>query len=105
MRNRRSSSRLKLGSPTTLVIALPRTIRFDPTDLASASRALICATGIPWASSSFASAAPPRLQEPQVEVRITPSTPAALSSRPISWAKRRMVGMTEVLPTVVKTSG
>jgi hypothetical protein len=83
-----------------LVIALPRTMRFEPTDFASASRALIWTMGMPNVSISFASAAPPRLHDPQVEVRITPSTPAARSSRPISWAKRRIVGMTEVLPVV-----
>ena len=105
LRKRRSSSGLRSGSPTTLVMALPLTIRFDPTDRASASSALIWTIGIPSVSSSLASAAPPRLHDPQVEVRITPSTPANLSSRPISWAKRRMVGMTEVLPVVVKNSG
>ena len=83
-----------------LVMALPRTMRFDPTDRASASSALIWTIGMPSVSNSFASAAPPRLHDTQVEVRITPSTPAALSSAPISWAKRRIVGMTEVLPVV-----
>ena len=83
-----------------LVMALPRTMRLEPTDFASASRALIWTMGMPNVSISFASAAPPRLQDPQVDVRITPSTPAARSSRPISWAKRRIVGRTEVLPVV-----
>ena len=83
-----------------LVIALPRTMRVAPTDFASASSALIWTIGMPSVSNSFASAAPPRLHDPQVDVRITPSTPAARSSRPISWAKRRIVGMTEVLPVV-----
>ena len=83
-----------------LVMALPRTMRFEPTDFASASRALIWTIGMPSASNSFASAAPPRLHDPQVDVRITPSTPAAPSSRPISRAKRRIVGMTDVLPVV-----
>lgn len=85
-------------------MALPRMIRFDPTDFASASRALIWTIGIPSVSNSLASAAPPRLHDPQVEVRITPSTPAALSTPPISCANRRIVGMTDVLPVVVKNS-
>jgi hypothetical protein len=83
-----------------LVMALPRTMRFEPTDFASTSRALIWTIGMPSASNSLANAAPPRLHDPQVDVRITPSTPAALSSVPISWANRRIVGMTEVLPVV-----
>lgn len=103
-RSSRSSAGERSGSPRTLTIARPRTMRLAPTDCASASRALTWATGIPATSSSLASAAPPRLHDPHVDVKMTPSTPVARRSPAISCAKRRMVGIDDVFPTVVYSS-
>ena len=65
------------------------TIRFAPTMTATGVIVDTCTVGKPARSSSLAIAAPQRVLVPQVEVRITPSTPAALSlaaiSRPMRW--------------------
>jgi len=55
-------------------------IRFEPTILATDMIEQIWAVGIPTRSNSFANAAPQRVLVPQVEVKITPETPSALSS-------------------------
>ena len=54
-------------------------IRLEPTICATDVIVAICAVGSPAASSSLVSAAPPRVLVPQVEVRMTPDTPSALS--------------------------
>lgn len=54
-------------------------IRFEPNVLATEVMEHTCALGIPARSSSLTSAAPQRVLVPQVEVRIAPDTPSALS--------------------------
>ena len=56
------------------------TIRMDPTIWATEVIEQIWAVGNPARSSSFVSAAPQRVLVPQVDVRIAPWTPSALSS-------------------------
>lgn len=59
-------------------------------------------TGTSAASSmALASVAPQRVQVPHVEVRITPSTCAALSCEPISVPNLRELATEVPLPTVV----
>ena len=52
--------------------------RSDPTSLATGIIVQISVTGISNFSISLLIAAPQRVLEPQVEVRMTPVTPAAL---------------------------
>ena len=53
--------------------------RSEPTSFATGIIVQICVTGISSFSISLLIAAPQRVLEPQVEVRITPVTPAAFS--------------------------
>ena len=66
--------------PTGFTIFSPGRILFDPTICATGTMAQIWAVGIPTFSISFVSVAPQRVLVPQVEVKITPETPAVLSS-------------------------
>lgn len=59
--------------------------RFEPTINATGVIVDICAVGMPALSNSTAIAAPQRVLVPQVEVKITPSTPSVLSSWAIPW--------------------
>ena len=65
------------------------TMRLAPTITATGVMVETCTVGRPARSSSSAIAAPQRVLVPQVEVRMTASTPAARSfaaiSRPIRW--------------------
>ena len=65
-------------------------VRSEPTSLATGIIVQICVTGISSFSISLLIAAPQRVLEPQVEVRITPVTPAAFNwpaiCRPICTA-------------------
>ena len=51
--------------------------RSEPTSLATGIMVQICVTGIWSFSISLLIAAPQRVLDPQVDVRITPDTPAA----------------------------
>ena len=62
----------------------PVIIRFEPTINATGVMVDTCAVGMPTLSNSTAIAAPQRVLVPQVEVKITPSTPSALSFLAIS---------------------
>lgn len=53
------------------------TILREPTSAATETIVQICATGMPASSISLPITAPQRVLDPQVEVRMTPSTPAA----------------------------
>ncbi len=79
-----SSSGPSSAFPRGLTILIPGTIRGDPTITATGVIVHICATGIPARSISLLNAAPQRVLVPQVEVKMTPSTPSALSSSPIA---------------------
>ncbi len=57
----------------------PRMIRLEPTVSATSVMGVTCATGMPAFSISVVIAAPLRVLVPQVEVRITASTPASFN--------------------------
>lgn len=62
----------------------------------------MCTTGTSAVSSMvLASVAPQRVHVPQVDVRMTPSTCAALSLEPISLPNERALATDVPLPTVV----
>lgn len=65
-------------------MAIVGTIRFAPTDSEMVVIVAIWTIGMPYLSISLTIVAPQRVQVPQVEVRITPSTPASFNSLPIS---------------------
>jgi hypothetical protein len=60
-------------------------MRREPTISATGVMVQTCAVGMPTLSISFVSADPQRVLVPQVEVRMTPSTPAALRSAAIAF--------------------
>ena len=68
----------------------PCTTRLEPTIFATGVTAVTCATGMPAFSSSVAIAAPLRVLVPQVDVRMTASTPALFRFSAISWPMRRL---------------
>ena len=84
-RARRISSRLNSFSFSGVNSALPVGLtmppeaiaRSEPTSLATGIMVQICVTGISSFSISLLIAAPQRVLDPHVEVRITPMTPAA----------------------------
>src|SRR5262245_29336256 len=67
------------GLPVGLVMPPEAMARNEPTSLATGIIVQICVTGISSFSISLLIAAPQRVLEPQVDVRITPLTPAAFS--------------------------
>jgi hypothetical protein len=79
-----SASGPALDLPQGLTISLPWTILGEPPITATGVIAVIWAVGSPAFSSSLVSAAPQRVEVPQVEVRMTAFTPASLSCRAIS---------------------
>ena len=62
----------------------------------------ICTTGIPYFSIPFTIVAPQRVQVPQVDVRITASTPSATNFFPISSANAFALATAVPFPTVVE---
>src|SRR5436189_6294497 len=68
------------------------TMRLAPTITATGVMVETCTVGRPARSSSLAIAAPQRVLVPQVEVRITASTPASLSLAGDLLAHPRAVG-------------
>jgi len=83
-------------------MATPGTIRLAPTVSIMGTIVAIWATGIcATLSISLVIDAPHRVHVPQVEVKITPSTPASFSSRPISWPKRSAFATDVPVPVVV----
>ena len=74
-----SSSALKDGFPNGWGIATVGTIRLAPTVSEIGVTVQACTTGMPALSISFTIVAPQRVQVPQVEVRITASTPLTFS--------------------------
>ena len=77
------------------------TIRFAPTDCEIVVIVAIWTIGIPYFSISFTIVAPQRVQVPQVEVSITPSTPASFNSFPISSPKTIEFPTAVPVPVVV----
>ena len=92
--------RVKGGSPNTCGIARPDRIRLAPVFADTETRLVTCTVGMPPLSSSFAIAAPQRVQVPQAEVRMTPSTPSSSSDAAMSRAILAAVSMGVPLPVV-----
>ena len=86
-----SSLRGRLGSPVTCTMPFPRTTRFEPTILAMGRAEVTCTTGMPAFSSSVVIAAPLRVLVPQVDVRMTASTPLSFTFWAISLPIRRVL--------------
>ena len=78
-RNAFSFSGESSGFPVGLVMPPEAMARSEPTSLATGIIVQICVTGISNFSISLLIAAPQRVLEPQVDVRITPVTPAAFN--------------------------
>ena len=77
------------------------TILFAPTVNDIGTTVQIWTTGIPALSISFTIVAPQRVQVPQVEVRITASTPSAFNSWLNSSANFFALATAVPFPTVV----
>lgn len=96
-----SSSNVSAGFPRGCGIAIVGTILLAPTVKDIGTTVHICTTGIPALSISFTIVAPQRVQVPQVDVRITASTPSANNSLE-KFSANPLAFLTAVpLPTVV----
>jgi len=86
--------------PRTAVTLCPLRILETPIITATEGTAVICTTGMSTLSISWAIVAPQRLLEPQVEVRITASTPSSESflaiPSPMTWHFLATVALPEV---------
>jgi len=80
-----SSFSERAGLPTGWGMAIVGTILLAPTDFEIVVIVAMCTMGIPYLSISFTMVAPQRVHVPQVDVSITPSTPACFNSAPISF--------------------
>ena len=87
-RNSFSFSGGKSGFPVGLTIPPEAMARSEPTSFATGIIVQICTTGICSRSISLLIAAPQRVLEPQVEVRMTPVTPADFSRSAMLWPMR-----------------
>ncbi len=76
-------------------------MRLTPMACAMEVMVQIWPVGSPALSSSFVIVAPQRVPVPQVEVRMTPVTPSALSSAAISPPNLRLISNQVPLPVVV----
>ena len=99
--SRRSSVRSRASSPTGLTILVAGTIRFEPTVRATGVIEQTWAAGMPTLSISLPSVAPQRVLVPQVEVRMTPDTPSAWSSRAIVSPSFLITSTLEATPVVL----
>ena len=79
-RNFFSSARVVFGSPRRCGIETPETNRFTFIWAATETRFVMRTAGIPFRSSSLAIAAPQRVHEPHVDVRMAPLAPSCLIS-------------------------
>jgi hypothetical protein len=100
-RNSFSSFGSMSAFPRGFTILLPTTILFDPTMSATGVMEHTWAVGMPTRSNSLTSVAPQRVLVPQVEVRITPDTPSALSSSAIFFPILLTVPTILATPVVV----
>ena len=82
-------------------MATAGTMRFAPTVCEIGTIVQICTTGIPNASIALTIVAPQRVQVPQVEVRITASTPSAFNFCEYSAANAFADATDVPFPTVV----
>jgi len=81
-------------------MATAGTIRFAPTVKDIGTIVHMWTTGMPALSISFTIVAPQRVHVPQVEVRITASTPSCLSSAAMALAYLMALATEVPLPTV-----
>ena len=95
-----SSAWVRDGSPRGWGIATAGTILFAPTVCEIGIIVQIWTIGIPALSISFTIVAPQRVQVPQVDVRITASTPSDLSFAAISSPNLFEFATGVPLPTV-----
>ncbi len=98
----RSSAGERSASPNGWTMPLPGTTRLEPTISATGVIVQMWAVGSPARSSSVAIAAPQRVLVPQVEVRITASTPAARRCAAISRPRRRLFSSGLLRPQVLR---
>ena len=97
-----SPSGPRAGFPVGCGIATPGTILFVPTVSIMGTIVAICTTGMPATLSiSRVIDAPHRVQVPQVDVSIAASTPAFLSSSPISLPNLSAFATAVPVPVVV----
>src|SRR5438876_361796 len=99
-RNAFSSSGERSALPSGWMIPAADTMRLAPTITATGVMVETCTVGSPARSSSRVIAAPQRVLVPQVEVRMTASTPAARSFSAISRPMRALWASVVATPTV-----
>ena len=87
-RNSFSFCGVSSGFPVGLTIPPEAMARSEPTSFATGIMVQICTTGICSRSISLLIAAPQRVLEPQVEVRMTPVTPADFNRSAMPWPIR-----------------
>jgi hypothetical protein len=97
--NFRSYSAGNVGSPHGCGIFLPTTTREAPTCCASWAIAEMTVTVMPLRSNSFASAAPQRVQVPQVATRS--AAPTFASSRDCAISSPTRLATARLVPTPV----
>ena len=97
-----SSAAFLFMSPRGYGMATAGTMRFAPTVCEIGTIVQICTTGIPNASIALTIVAPQRVQVPQVEVRITASTPSFFSCSPMAVPNFFALAIDVPLPTVVE---
>jgi hypothetical protein len=103
-RNAFSVSTSSPGLPTGWTIPAPLMILMEPIIEATGVIVQIWAVGIQHFSNSFVIAAPQRVLEPQVEVKIAPSTPSAVSCFAISIPTFCEFERLDATPAVVRNT-
>lgn len=83
-------------------MATAGTMRFAPTVFEIGTIVQMWTTGMPYDSIAFTIVAPQRVQVPQVEVRITASTPSSFNCLPMASPYFFELAIDVPLPTVVK---
>ena len=96
-----SSAGARSAFPNGFTIFSPGRILLEPTIWATGIMAQIWAVGIPILSISFVSVAPQRVLVPQVDVKITPETPAALRSLAIFSPSFLITSTMQATPVVL----
>ena len=102
VRNSSSFSIVRSGAPTGYTTLAAGWTLFDPTVCATGVKLHNCMTGMPIRSISLAITAPQRVDEPQVDVRITASTPSSRILLAISAPMRLELAADVIRPVVAK---
>ena len=90
--------------PVGLTMPPEAIARSEPTSFATGIIVQVCVTGISSFSISLLIAAPQRVLEPQVEVRMTPVTPAAFKRSAICLPMVGSYGFSLRLPVSISKS-